>query len=65
MKQNLDLGLKLKKVHRDPSIKSYIDLDTKLRSKATFKFDEDQAKLMNKLRMNCKLSSNWNQALHD
>ena len=53
LKQYLDLGLKLKKVHRalefnqSPWLKPYIDLNTRLRRNATCKFDEDQAKLMN------------------
>ena len=51
--QYLDLGLKLKKVHKvlefnqSPWLKPYIDLNTNLRRQATCKFDEDQAKLMN------------------
>ena len=53
LKQYLDLGLKLKKVHRalefnqSPWLKPYIELNTALRRNATCKFDEDQAKLMN------------------
>ena len=53
LKQYLELGLKLKKVHRvleydqSPWLKPYIELNTKLRRNATCKFDEDQAKLMN------------------
>ena len=53
LKQYLELGLKLKKVHRvlefDQSVwlKPYIQLNTELRRNATCKFDEDQAKLMN------------------
>ena len=53
LKQYLDLGLKLKKVHKvlefDQSawLKPYIELNTNLRRQATCKFDEDQAKLMN------------------
>ena len=53
LKQYLDLGLKLKKVHKvlefdqSPWLKAYIDLNTKLRKNASCKFDEDQAKLMN------------------
>ena len=53
LKQYLELGLKLKKVHRvlqfdqSPWLKPYIKLNTELRRNATCKFDEDQAKLMN------------------
>ena len=53
LKQYLDLGLKLKKVHKvlefdqSPWLKAYIDLNTNLRKQATSKFDEDHAKLMN------------------
>ena len=53
LKQYLDLGLKLKKVHKvlefDQSawLKPYIDLNTNLRKEASCKFDENQAKLMN------------------
>merc|ERR1712055_565060 len=53
LKQYLDLGLKLKKVHKvlefDQSawLKPYIELNTNLRRQATCKFDEDHAKLMN------------------
>ena len=53
LKQSLDLGLKLKKVHKvlqfDQSawLKPYIDLNTNLRRQANCKFDENQAKLMN------------------
>ena len=53
LKQYLELGLKLKKVHRvlefdqSPWLKPYIELNTELRRNATCKFDEDQAKLMN------------------
>ena len=53
LKQYLDLGLKLKKVHRvlqfnqSKWLEPYIILNTELRRNATCKFDEDQAKLMN------------------
>ena len=53
MQQYLDLGLKLKKVHRVLEFKQskwlepYIKLNTELRRNALCKFDEDQAKLMN------------------
>ena len=53
LKQYLELGLKLKKVHRvlefnqSNWLKCYIELNTELRRNATCKFDEDQAKLMN------------------
>ena len=53
LQQYLDLGLKLKKVHRVLEFKQskwlepYIKLNTELRRNALCKFDEDQAKLMN------------------
>ena len=53
LKQYLQLGLILKKVHKvlkfeqKPWLKKYIDLNTKLRQEANSKFEEDQAKLMN------------------
>ena len=53
LKQYLELGLVLTKVHRviefnqRPWLKSYIEHNTELRRKATCKFDENQAKLMN------------------
>jgi len=53
LKQYLDLGLKLKKVHRGIAfsdntwLKTYIELNTNLRSKAQNKFEKDFFKLMN------------------
>ena len=53
MKQYLDLGLKLTKIHRGISfdekawLKPYIDLNTNLRSKAQHEFEKDFFKLMN------------------
>ena len=53
LKQYLNMGLRLKKVHRvlafnqSPWIKKYIDLNTELRKKAACKAEEDLPKLMN------------------
>lgn len=53
LKQFLELGLILTKVHRviefnqKDWLRPYIELNTELRRKATCKFDENQAKLMN------------------
>ena len=53
IKQYLDLGLTLKKVHRVLEfyqylwLKPYIELNTNLRRQACCKFDEEQGKLMN------------------
>ncbi|GBN36509.1 hypothetical protein AVEN_10571-1 [Araneus ventricosus] len=53
LKQFLQLGIKLKKVHRilqfdqSPWLKKYIDLNTEMRSKATNDFENDFYKLMN------------------
>ena len=53
LKQYLDLGLKLVKIHRGISFKEsawmkpYIDFNTKLRAEATNDFDRDFFKLMN------------------
>ena len=53
LKQALDHGLKLRKVHRviefdqEASLKEYIDVNTKLRKKATNDFEKDFFKLMN------------------
>ena len=54
LKQALNHGLKLKKVHRviefeqDARLKEYIDFNTDLRAKATNDFEKDFFKLMNK-----------------
>ena len=53
LKQALDHGLKLKKVHRiiefeqEAWLKEYIDVNTELRKKATNDFEKDFFKLMN------------------
>ena len=53
LKQALNHGLKLKKVHRviefeqEASLKKYIDFNTDLRAKATNDFEKDFFKLMN------------------
>ena len=53
MKQYLDLGSKLKKIHRGIAfsenawLKAYIELNTNLRSKAQNEFEKDFFKLMN------------------
>jgi len=53
LKQYLDLGLKLSKIHRGISfdekawLKPYIELNTNLRSKAQNEFEKDFFKLMN------------------
>ena len=53
LKQYLNMGLRLKKVHRvlafnqSPWVKKYIDLNTNLRRKAACKAEEDLPKLMN------------------
>ena len=53
LKQALDHGLKLRKVHRviefeqEASLKEYIDVNTELRKKATNDFEKDFFKLMN------------------
>ena len=56
LKQHLDLGLNLIKIHRgisfneEPWMKPYIELNTKLRTKASSEFEKDFFKLMNKRR---------------
>ena len=53
LKQYLELGLKLTKIHRgislkeEPWMKSYIELNTKLRTEASGEFEKDFFKLMN------------------
>ena len=52
LKQYLDLGLKLIKMHRgisfkEPWMKPYVELNTKLRTKASIEFEKDFFKLMN------------------
>ena len=53
LKQALDHGLRLKKVHRviefnqEASLKKYIDINTELRKKASNEFEKDYFKLMN------------------
>ena len=54
LKQSLNHGLKLKKVHRviefnqEAWLKKYIDINTELRKKASNDFEKDFVKLMNK-----------------
>jgi len=53
LKQYLDMGLKIKKIHRgislfeDAWLKPYINLNTQLRTKASNEFEKDFFKLMN------------------